>query len=134
MTTDETSDHNPLSFDVVFAVVFHGVLWVVVLLVFVMVVPRFEKVFADFDLELPVMTQLAVSISHRLITFWPLTFLGLITCGLFDGFLLGVTQPRTLRVLLSVLLALIPIIVAAVVVMFLFLPLMGLVQSLEPTP
>jgi len=48
------------------------VTFAVLILVFIMlkIVPEFQKIFADFDTELPVMTQILISISYAVVNYW----------------------------------------------------------------
>jgi len=43
---------------------FHGMLWIVFLMIMLKFVPTFEQIFKDFDTELPKMTQWAITSSH----------------------------------------------------------------------
>jgi len=65
----------------VVTVVVHALLWGGVFGMLVLQVPTFVQIFADFDTQLPVSTQLLITISQLAVRFWflliPLMFLGL---------------------------------------------------------
>jgi hypothetical protein len=49
---------------------FHGLLWIVLLGMMLSTVPPFAKIFADFDVDLPVMTQCIVIGSSLCVRYW----------------------------------------------------------------
>jgi hypothetical protein len=104
---------------------------VVLLFVLVKVVPHFEKVFADFSLELPVFTEVLIGLSRFTCAFWWL----IVPAGLLDaGVLLGLRSlPRGARRLSTmwatvVLLGVILLLGAAILAVG--LPLAGLTHAL----
>lgn len=47
-----------------------GIAVLILTLIMIFIVPQFEQIFVDFDLELPAMTQLLVSMSNWTVKFW----------------------------------------------------------------
>lgn len=50
--------------------VFHGSLWILLLGMMLWYVPSFGKIFKEFEVALPAMTELAISASYFSINFW----------------------------------------------------------------
>ena len=65
----------------------HGVAALVFVGFMCKVVPSYAKIFADFDLELPAMTQLVIQLSYLTLSYWYLLMLAVIV---LDGALLFV--------------------------------------------
>ncbi len=54
------------------AVVIHGALWIGLVTVLLRIVPRYKRVYADFGMKLPLLTEWLIDISDLMLEFWPL--------------------------------------------------------------
>jgi hypothetical protein len=48
----------------------HGAAWVALVLVLLLVVPRYDKMFKDFGLKLPLLTEMVVAASRWVVRYW----------------------------------------------------------------
>ena len=111
----------------------HGLALSIVLVVLLVIVPRFDRMFQEFGLKLPLMSVLAVNLSRSL---WRYGFLIIPLGLLFDVamlFLLTVVGglPRWLRNLWCRGVLIMAACTVLVVAIGVFLPLLGLVQGLR---
>jgi type II secretory pathway component PulF len=104
---------------------------VVLLSVLVKVVPHFERVFADFSLQLPVITQVLIVLSRWTCAFWWLIApAGLIDAGVLFGLRSLPRGARWLSTLWAAVVLLGVILVLGAAIVAVGLPLAGLTHAL----
>jgi hypothetical protein len=98
-----------------------------VLLIFLTVIPRFERTFADFGIKLPLITQIVLDISRFLQT--PLGWVAAAVIACIVGVTVAVLPipRRWLRLLVILLLAMVVISLALAV----FLPMIQLIDNIS---
>jgi type II secretory pathway component PulF len=107
--------------------VLHFVLWTGLLLILLIVVPRFVDVFYDFDVELPSSSKLVVQMSHVVAAYWYLFVLfGLIGLVLDFGLLLALRKRN--RLLAGVLLTFVPLSLGAFIFLGIGIPMTSLMR------
>ncbi|MCH8921635.1 MAG: hypothetical protein IIA67_00630 [Planctomycetes bacterium] len=113
-----------------FVVITTGATFLMAIMIFV--VPEFIKIFADFDVDMPVMTLVLMSVSHWTLKLWFLTPLVPIGICLFLNLLRasGVTgEGWNLALLILFILAICT--AFSLIVIALFMPLVSLIEQLS---
>ena len=113
-----------------FVVITTGATFLMAIMIFV--VPEFIKIFADFDVDMPVMTLVLMSVSHWTLKLWFLTPLVPIGICLFLNLLRasGVTgEGWNLALLILFILAMCMAI--SFIAIALFMPLVSLIEQLS---
>jgi hypothetical protein len=110
-----------------------GLVWLLPVLGFVFIVPRFVQVFDELGVALPVLARYVIGASGVVAHYWPIFAapLAAVTMGLVVGSVVGKTRvPVGLSVAFSVVSLLMVIAVQTLLVMGLFLPLASVVQAM----
>ncbi len=113
---------------------FQGVVWSGLIISLLTVVPIFEQYFTDFEMELPIVTTLVVTLSNLmvhdiyLVALFALAGFGMIIFGYR-----AVSQQGARIRLCGIwgLLALLPLVLGGVILLSMVLPLLSLMQSLS---
>jgi hypothetical protein len=113
--------------------ILHGLAGLILLAVLLLVVPKFDRMFAEFGLKLPVVSVLAVNASRTLWRFW---FAIVPAMVILDGGMLCLLtltdgMPRWLRTLWCLGVLVILGCMSLLVVIAVVLPLVGLVEGLK---
>jgi type II secretory pathway component PulF len=113
-------------------VLIHAVLAAVLLVGLVGFVPRFEKMFADFDYELPVMTQWTIYLSRSAVSYWYLLVVagGLLLAIDFAVLIALGRSGRLLQCLWGLLWIIVPMFIAVWLTLAIWLPLSRLAGDL----
>ena len=109
-----------------------GAPWVLMLGVLLFTVPKFGKIFRDFETQLPAATQAIMSISAILATFWPVAVVVVVGCTTLLAVFCG--RARTRRVIIAAVLAgvvslLLFAVCLAIVMVGLLLPVFTLTEA-----
>ncbi|HEX3998510.1 MAG TPA: hypothetical protein VHX65_08180 [Pirellulales bacterium] len=118
----------------VIAAIYQAVAWCSAWAFLVLYVPRFERIFRDFKMELPAAAKLVISLTHFLYDWWFLCFAPI---GAWAGAVLavGVLLQKTRCGLLErawyLLTALLPIAVLVLAGLAIMLPLGALIDNLS---
>jgi len=112
-----------------------GAVWIVLCVVLVKVVPRFEKVFIEFNVGLPGITRLLIILTHALTRYWFVVLPAILLWPLVSWGVVSLLSPSPEvalpRRLWYVLTWLAPMLFAAFTVVALFLPLSSLTAALS---
>ena len=113
----------------------HGISWVGFLAVMLWVVPGFADALADFGTDLPAVTGLAIVGSGVCRQYWYVFVLMgpmLLTADVFLLYFLGARrETRVIRTIWSVLMLLLPILLAGITLAAVVVPLISLIKSLR---
>ena len=66
---DDQSRNKSMHRAVIFGVI-QGVAWVAICIAFLIFVPKFERMFRDFKIELPPLTESVLMMSHFMYNYW----------------------------------------------------------------
>ena len=111
----------------------HTVLWAGVLFILVFVVPRFARTFDEFGLRLPAITLLVIRLSFAATAYW-YCFVLLGTAALVGDliFLLMLGKAGlTVQTIAGVLLAALPLLCGALVMLSIWVPWNDLIEGLQ---
>lgn len=130
----ENTVGSAVSFTVI-ALGVHAIFWLPLFLVLLLVVPRFERTFAEFKMQLPFLTEAVLATSRWLNNYWYVLLLAFPFLLALDGaivFLLR-REPRTraLGMLWLLLWLVLPVLAVPVLVVALWLPMIKLVEGLR---
>jgi type II secretory pathway component PulF len=116
------------------AIVVHGILWTGFLVLLVRVVPRFKRIFADFQMKLPAATEVAIDLSDWMADYWYLQALALPVALALDGgiayWLYFNRETRWLYWLWFTSIAIVPVCVSCSLLVALLEPLIELMDAL----
>lgn len=111
------------------------ILWSALFVVFISVIPKQMKLFADFGMKLPAVTQITFDISMWFADYWwvmfPVFVMGLLLAGLVTYWVRHRTTNWTLMALWTFMLIGTPLVLMAIVGFSLYLPLLKLVEGLS---
>ena len=114
---------------------FHGMLWIVLLGMMLRFVPAFVKIFEDFEVSLPMMTEWAIGWSLFSARYWFLVLPSIAVMCAADLIVLCALylhpKAAVLRWLWLALMMLVPLSLMAWTVLAVFLPLLSLHTSLS---
>lgn len=111
-----------------------AILWIIVLALFLLFVPAYERVFADFQVRLPYITVSMIAVSHwcmRYLAIMPMELL-VIAAGVAGStwFIRHQMRRRWLAHLWCLAMLLLPTVPAAVIVLACYLPYAKLMEAL----
>ncbi len=115
-------------------VVIPTVLWTALLGGLVLVVPGYQKTFADFNMALPAATVAVIAVAHWVANYWYVLLISLpflLAPDVVIVLLLGQLRSRTPSRLWSGLMIALPLLAAALVVIAIYLPLAKLQEALS---
>lgn len=116
----------------VFWLFLHGLALTILLAALVVVVPRFDKMFQEFGLKLPLASVLVINLSRRLWRYGLLIVPSgiILDCGMLCLLFLVDRMPRGFRTLWCCGVLVVAVCLIVLVAIAVFLPLIGLIQGL----